>query len=147
MYKSLNRYNLRHNNCIIFSTFPYFKYSFLSNSFIYKFVLAIIFLLIERKAISCLSVELPKNVPLLELLNHFIKSSTVAYKRVAYIKNLVYVYLINILKWKTDYNKNDGNISSETRYYFYVFLFELLWWKPYRENPNCREKTNITFLI
>ena len=51
--KSLNRYNLRHNNCVIFSTFLYFKYSFLSNSFIYKFVQAIIFLFIERKAISC----------------------------------------------------------------------------------------------
>ena len=47
--KSLNRYNLRHNNCAIFSIFPYFKYSFLSNSFIYKFVHAIIFLFIERK--------------------------------------------------------------------------------------------------
>ena len=31
-----------------------------------------------------------KNLAVLELLNHFIKSSTVAYKRVAYIKNLVY---------------------------------------------------------
>ena len=58
--KSLNRYNLRHNNCVIFSIFLYFKYSFLSNSFIYKFVHAIIFLFIERKAISCLPVELPK---------------------------------------------------------------------------------------
>ena len=58
--KSLNRYNLRHNNYVIFSIFLYFKYSFLSNSFIYKFVHAIIFLFIEGKAISCLSVELPK---------------------------------------------------------------------------------------
>ena len=58
--KSLNRYNLRHNNCVIFSIFLYFKYSFLSNSFIYKFVHAIIFLYVERKGISCLSVELPK---------------------------------------------------------------------------------------
>ena len=56
--KSCNRYNLRHNNCVIFSIFAYFKYRFLSNSFIYKFVHAIIFLFIERKAISCLSVEL-----------------------------------------------------------------------------------------
>ena len=53
-------YNLRHNNCVIFSIFLYFKYSFLSNSLVYKFVHAIIFLFIERKAISCLSVELPK---------------------------------------------------------------------------------------
>ena len=52
--KSLNRYNLRH------STFLYFKYTFLSSSFIYKFVHAIIFLFIERKTISCLSVEFPK---------------------------------------------------------------------------------------
>ena len=58
--KSLNRYNLRHNSCVIFSIFLCFKYSFLSNSFIYKFVHAIIFLFIERKAISCLSVELSK---------------------------------------------------------------------------------------
>ena len=86
--KRLNRYNLRHNNCAIFSEFLYFKYSFLSNSFIYKFVHAIIFLFIKRKAFSCLSVDLPKSV--LELLNHFIKSSTVASKRVAYKKNLVY---------------------------------------------------------
>ena len=58
--KSLNWYNLRHNNWVIFSIFLYFKYSFLSKSFIYKFVHAIIFLFIERKAISCLSVELPR---------------------------------------------------------------------------------------
>ena len=58
--KSLNWYNLRHNNWAIFSIFLYFKYSFLSKSFIYKFVHAIIFLFIERKAISCLSVELPR---------------------------------------------------------------------------------------
>ena len=31
-----------------------------------------------------------KNLPVLELLNHFIKSSTIAYKRVAYKKHLVY---------------------------------------------------------
>ena len=31
-----------------------------------------------------------KNLPVLELLNNFIKSSTVDYKRVAYKKNLVY---------------------------------------------------------
>ena len=31
-----------------------------------------------------------KNLPVLELLNHFIKSSTVAYQRVAYKKNLVH---------------------------------------------------------
>ena len=35
-------------------------YSINSDTFIYKFVHAIIFLFIERKAISCLSVELPK---------------------------------------------------------------------------------------
>ena len=86
--KSLNQYNLRHNNCIIFSIFAYFEYSFLSISFIYKFVHAIIFLFIKRKAISCLSVELPKNLPVLELLNHFIKLSTDAYKRVAYKKKI-----------------------------------------------------------
>ena len=86
--KSIIRYKLSHNNCAIFSVFLYFKYSFLSNSSIYKFVQAIIFLFIKRKAFSCLSVELPKSV--LELLNQFIKSSTVAYKRVAYKKNLVY---------------------------------------------------------
>ena len=58
--KSLNRYNLRHNNCVIFSIFLYFKYSFLLNSFIYKFVHAIIILFIKRKASSCLSIELLK---------------------------------------------------------------------------------------
>ena len=36
-------------------------YSFFSNSFIYKFGHAKIFLFIERKAISCLSVEFPKS--------------------------------------------------------------------------------------
>ena len=79
--KSLNRYNLRHNNCIIFSIFLYFKYSFLSNSFIYKFVRAIIF--ISYQLLIC---RVAKNLPVLQLLNHFIKSSTVAYKRVAYKK-------------------------------------------------------------
>ena len=60
--KSLNQYNLRDNNCIIFSIFLYFEYSFLLNSFIYKFIHARIFLFIERKAISCLPVELLKIV-------------------------------------------------------------------------------------
>ena len=54
--KSLNRYNLRHNNCVIF----FYISSFLSNSFSCKFVHAIIFLFIEGKSTSCLSVELPK---------------------------------------------------------------------------------------
>ena len=79
--KSLNRYNLTHNNRIIFSIFLYFKYSFLSNSFIYKFVRAIIF--ISYQLLIC---RVAKNLPVLQLLNHFIKSSTVAYKRVAYKK-------------------------------------------------------------
>ena len=39
--KSLNGYNLRHNNCILFSIFLYFKYRFLLNSFVYKSVHAI----------------------------------------------------------------------------------------------------------
>ena len=82
--KSLNRCNLRHNNCVILSIFLYFKYSFLSNSFIYKFVRAIIF--ISYQLLIC---RVAKNLPVLQLLNHFIKSSTVAYKRVAYKKNLV----------------------------------------------------------
>ena len=76
---------MRHNNCAIFSVFLYFKYSFLSNSFIYKFVLAIILLFIERKAISCLSVELPK---ISQYWSCLIIYSTVAYKRVAYKKIL-----------------------------------------------------------
>ena len=83
--KSLNRYNLKHNNCIIFSIFLYFKYSFLSNSFIYRFVHTIIFLFIKRKAISYLSVELPKIYQYWSCLI-ILQSSTVAYKRVAYKK-------------------------------------------------------------
>ena len=35
-----------------------------------------------------------KNLPVLELLTHFIKSSTVAYKRVAYKKNLAYYFFL-----------------------------------------------------
>ena len=66
--KSLNRFNLTHNNCIIFSIFLYFKYSFLLISFIYKFVHAYLQ--------SCQK----------STLNHFIKLSAVAYKRVAYKK-------------------------------------------------------------
>ena len=91
--KSLNRYNLRHNNCVIFSIFLYFKYSFLSNSFIYKFVHAIIFSLIEKKSYQLLICRVAKNLSVVELLNNFIKSSTVAYKRVTYKKNLVYFEL------------------------------------------------------
>ena len=124
--KSLNRYNLRHNNCIIFSIFLYFRNSFLSNSFIYKFVHSIIFLFIERKAISCLSV-VAKNLPALELLNHFIKSSTVAYKRVAYKQNLVYnnhnkiyslmvdlvwSHLREVYSYSYSYSGNDANGST-----------------------------------
>ena len=82
--KSLNRYNLRHNNCVIFSIFVYFKYSFLCtryNLFVHR-----------KKSYQLLICKVAKNLPVLELLNHFIKSSTVAYKRVAYKKNLVYLY-------------------------------------------------------
>ena len=73
--KSLNRYNLRHNNCVIFSIFLYFKYSFL---FVHW-----------KKSYQLLICRVAKNLPVLELLTHFIKSSTIAYKRVAYKKNLV----------------------------------------------------------
>ena len=79
--KSLNRYNLRHNNCVIFSIFLYFKYSFFSNSFICKFV----HICTQSIIYQLLICRVAKNLPVLELPNHFIKSSTVAYK-----KNLVY---------------------------------------------------------
>ena len=82
------------NNCIIFFIFLFFKYSFLSNSFVYKFLHAIIFLFIESKAISCLSVELPK------IYQYW---STVAYKRVAYKKKASVECLIkHIYSWRVN---------------------------------------------
>ena len=74
--KTLSRYNLRYNNCVIFSVFLYFKYSFL---FVHW-----------KKSYQLLICRVAKNLPVLKLLNHFIKPSTVAYKRVAYKRNLVY---------------------------------------------------------
>ena len=46
-----------------------------------------------------------KNLPALELLNHFIKSSTVAYKRVAYKRNLFFKTNLNVQLLKFDENK------------------------------------------
>ena len=86
--KSLNRYNLRHNNCAIFSIFLYFKYSFLSNLQICTRYNLFVY---RKKNYQLLICRVAKNLPVLELLNHFIKSSTVACKRVAYNKNLVYL--------------------------------------------------------
>ena len=45
----------------------------------------------RKKNYQLLICRVAKNLPVLELLNHFIKSSTIACKRVAYKKNLVYV--------------------------------------------------------
>ena len=57
----------------------------------------------QKKSYQLLICRVAKNLPLLELLNHFIKSSIVAYKRVAYKKNLVYlchlVYASIIERW------------------------------------------------
>ena len=85
--KSLNQYNLKHNNCIMLSISLYFKYSFLSNSFICKFVYICYNLCVyQKKSYQLLICRVAKNLPVLELLNYFIKLSTVAYKRVAYKK-------------------------------------------------------------
>ena len=50
-----------------------------------------------------------KNLPVLELLNHFVKSSTVSYKRGAYQKNLVYakkyIYPAYVSKHKSNREK------------------------------------------
>ena len=72
------------SNNVIFSTFLYFKYSFLSISFIYKFVHAIIFLFIEEKLSVAYLQSCQKSTS-----TGVIKSSAVAYKRVAYKTNLV----------------------------------------------------------
>ena len=45
----------------------------------------------RKKSYQLLICRVVKNLPVLELLNHFIKSGTVAYKRVAYKENLVYL--------------------------------------------------------
>ena len=87
------RSNLRDNNCaILFSIFLYSEYSFLLNSFIYKFIHAVIFLFIERKAISCLSVELQKIYQYWRCLIILSKWSTVAYKLVVYKKILADIH-------------------------------------------------------
>ena len=88
--KSLNRYNLRHNYCIIFSIFLYFKYIQFSFEFIHLQICTCYNLFAHRKkSYQLLICRVAKNLPVLGLLNHFIKSSTVAYKRVAYKKILV----------------------------------------------------------
>ena len=45
----------------------------------------------RKKSYQLLICRVAKNLPAPELLNHFIKSSTVAYKRVAYKRNLIYM--------------------------------------------------------
>ena len=45
----------------------------------------------RKKSYQLLICRVAKNLPVLELLNHFIKSSTVPYKRVAHKKNLLYL--------------------------------------------------------
>ena len=64
----------------------YFKY-FFSFEFIHLQICARYNLFVHRKK-NChlLICRVAKNLTVLELLNHFIKSSTVAYKRVAYKK-------------------------------------------------------------
>ena len=87
--KSLNRYSLRHNNCVIFSIFLYFNIVFFR---IHLQICTRYYLFVHRKkSYQLLICRVAKNLPILELLNHFIKPSTVAYKRVAYKKNLVYL--------------------------------------------------------
>ena len=44
----------------------------------------------RKKSYQLLICKVAQNLPVLELLNYFIKPSTVAYKRVAYKKHLVY---------------------------------------------------------
>ena len=89
--KSLNRYNLRHNNCIIFSIFLYFKYTQFSFEFIHLQICTRYNLFVHRKkSYQLLICRVAKNLPVLGLLNHFIKSSSTADKRVAYKKSLVY---------------------------------------------------------
>ena len=74
---------------------------------------------IKKKSYQLLICRVAKNLPVLKLLNHFIKSSTVAYKGVAYKKNLVYfctftpltVQKIKIFwKMKKKKNKTPGDI-------------------------------------
>ena len=53
-----------------------------------------------------------KNPPVLELLNHFIKSSTVAYRRVDYKKNLAYFQNVVTKLAVTEYPDNFGTNTS-----------------------------------
>ena len=73
--------NLRHNNCIIFLylNVVFFRICTCYNLFGHR-----------KKSGQVLICRVAKNLPVLELLIIFIKSSIVAYKRVNYKKNLVY---------------------------------------------------------
>ena len=73
---------------------PYFLYFYILNIVFFKLVHLQICtrynpFAYRKKSYQLLIFRVAKNLPVLELLNHFIKSSTVAYKRVAYKKNLV----------------------------------------------------------
>ena len=61
----------------------------------------------RKKSYQLLICRVAKNLPVLELLNHSIKSSKVAYKGVAYKKNLVYM-----TKKSTQNLKSLGNKKS-----------------------------------
>ena len=70
------------NNYVIFSKFLYFIYSLFIHLQIYtRYNLSVH----RKKRYQLLICRVAKNLPVLDLLNHFTKSSTVAYK-----KNLVY---------------------------------------------------------
>ena len=102
--KSLNRYNLRHNNCIIFSIFLYFKYTQFSFEFIHLQICTRYNLFVHRKkSYQLLICRVAKNLPVLGLLNHFIKSSSTADKRVAYKKNSSIFCLTFLLRCR-DFN-------------------------------------------
>ena len=51
----------------------------------------------RKNSYQLLICRVAKNLPVLELLNHFIKSSTVAYKRVAFKKSLAYLFFFLLI--------------------------------------------------
>ena len=85
---------MRHNNCVIFSVFLYFKFIHLQICTRYNIFFH------QKKSYQLVIGWVAKNLPVLELLNQFIKSNTVPYKRVAYKKNLVYCLLRKSFQWK-----------------------------------------------
>ena len=122
----------------------------IASCFLYFYILNIVFFRIHsfanctrynlfahrKKSYQLLICKVAKNLPVLELLNHFIKSSTVAYKRAAYKKNLVYdvfwnvwySYITSTCKKLTVDSPSRGNLVNVVPWQGQIWLISKITW-------------------